>query len=387
MQNSTLSTSSSSYIAKLQKEHGLPDKIKTEAHLWDEILKKEILELPFLILPLIREIHGKQYPANVSIEPVGTEYSVECPVTKQISSIRSDTTIKIDHSDIFHFENQRRSDPMMIFRVFEYGSQLALTVAVMGSKVQAENSFLLKFPYSAILLLEGGLKQSNNLTCSLEFPGMKTLEESMLSKTDESKFITRVIHAKYSVALIKVQSYEIQDIYDRQLYILIPFMPIRFSRLAQAGINGTGCSDVSKATQDLVDAKIQLTKFYHDIILILNKATEDGFLSDSDVKIILILLRKAMIRVFYKNSDLLSEVINMTAPVLELEWETIARLEKEVAEMGSALAEKDSALAQKDSALAQKDSALAQKNAEIEKWRALALGKSQTSKRPKRWRR
>ncbi|MCD7885509.1 MAG: hypothetical protein LUI87_17695 [Lachnospiraceae bacterium] len=66
----------------------------------------------------------------------------------------------------------------------------------------------------------------------------------------------------------------------------------------------------------------------------------------------------------------------MTAPVLELEWETIARLEKEVAEMGSALAEKDSALVQKD--------------AEIEKWRALALGKSQTartSKRPKRRRR
>ncbi|MCD7954790.1 MAG: hypothetical protein LUG93_03365 [Lachnospiraceae bacterium] len=66
----------------------------------------------------------------------------------------------------------------------------------------------------------------------------------------------------------------------------------------------------------------------------------------------------------------------MTAPVLELEWETITRLEKEVAEMGAALAEKDSVLAQK--------------NAEIEKWRSLALGKAQTShssKRPKRWRR
>lgn len=377
MQKSNLSAASSSSIAELQKKHGLPDKIKTEAHLWDEILKKEVLELPFLMLPLIQEIHGKQYPASVPIEPMGTEYSVERPVTKQLSSIRSDITVKIDHTDVFHFENQRRADPIMIYRVFEYGSQFALTVAVMESREQMKmrKSLLLRFPYSAILLLEGGIKQDNYLTCSLDLPGIQSTDssgDSLPAQTTDTKFITKIKRSEFSVAVVKVQAYEIQDIYDRQLYILIPFMPIRFRRLATK--SETSC--VPRATQELVDAKIQLTKFYHDIILILNKATEEGFLSDSDVKIILILLRKAMIRVFYKDSDLLSEVINMTAPVLELEWETIARLEKEVAEMGSALAEKDSALVQKD--------------AEIEKWRALALGKSQTartSKRPKRRRR
>lgn len=376
MKNNSLSTTSGSYIEEIQTRQGLPEHIKTEAHLWDEILKKEALELPFLMLPLIQEIHGKHYPADVTIEPMGTEYSVERPVTKQISSIRSDTTIKISHSDVFHFESQRRSDPIMIYRVFEYDSQLALTIAVMESSEHTCRSFLLRFPYSAILLLEGGKKQSDRLTCTLELPDMQppsdstedlparqSSESSRPNHTNQivvSKFITRIRYSEYSVALVKVQAYEIQDIYDRQLYILIPFMPIRFSKLVKPP--GNDGSD-QRTIQEFENAKNQLTVFYQDIILILGNAVEDGQLNEQDLKIILALLRKAMIRVFYKDAELLEEVIHLTAPVLELEWETIERLEKEVAE---------------------KDSALAKKDEEIDKWRTIALGKARASKRSKR---
>ncbi|MCD7883112.1 MAG: hypothetical protein LUI87_05330 [Lachnospiraceae bacterium] len=304
--------------------------------------------------------------------------------------------------------------------MFEYDSQLALTVAVMESNEHTGGSFLLRFPYSAILLLEGGKKQGDRLSCTLELPDLqlpcdlaentpaKQPQEASLpnhaKQIEVSKFITKIRYSEYSVALVKVQAYEIQDIYDRQLYILIPFMPIRFSRLAKKRGSDTG--NDQKTIQELENAKKQLTVFYQDIILILSNAVADGHLGEPDLKIILALLRKAMIRVFYKDKDLLEEVIHLTAPVLELEWETIARLEKEVAEKDSALAraeaERNSALAraeaekdrieaekatieaEKATIEAERDSALAKKDEEIDMWRAIALGKVKISKRSKR---
>jgi cell shape-determining protein MreC len=56
------------------------------------------------------------------------------------------------------------------------------------------------------------------------------------------------------------------------------------------------------------------------------------------MKAILSLLNKSMIRVFYKNTELLEEVITMTEPILELEFEKVERLEKELAEKENELA-------------------------------------------------
>ena len=77
-------------IEEIRASEGLPENLSTEAQLWDEIMKKETFIMPEQIFPLIREVHGKEYPKTVKIRPLATEYSVERSDTREISSIRAD---------------------------------------------------------------------------------------------------------------------------------------------------------------------------------------------------------------------------------------------------------------------------------------------------------
>ncbi|MCC8102494.1 MAG: hypothetical protein LIP11_09660 [Clostridiales bacterium] len=342
-------------IEKIRANDGLPEKIHTEAHLWDEILKKEALEMPFLLLYLIREIHGIDYPPDVAIEPTGIEYTKENVETKELSSIRADIIMKINHSKTFHFECQRNIDPEMIYRMYEYDSQHSLSCRNLSAKKIAPELF---FPNSAVLILEGGTTLPDYLTCKVHLPNhpMQQKNTSFCKKNNTKNPETTTL---YTVAAVKVQQYGIQDIHAKQLYILIPYMPIRFSHLVRPDSIDEKSDRPPRTDDEFHNAKIELTNFYQDIILILDDAVKKNVLSESNQKDILALFRKAMIRVFHRDSKLLREVLDMTAPVLEWERETIARLEREKAEI---VLEKNIALAEKDSALAEKDSALAEKD-------------------------
>ncbi|MCD7884207.1 MAG: hypothetical protein LUI87_10975 [Lachnospiraceae bacterium] len=304
-----------------QMNNGLPKGIHTEAQLWDEILKKEVLEMPFLLLPVIEEIHGTAYPAGTKITPFGTEYSVERVVTKEISSIRSDAAVWIE-SQIYHFECESSTGKIIVKRTFEYDAQAALSCAEKGPE---EIPWQLNFPYSTVFFLEPGTGISDRLTCRLRLPVYR-----------EDKRRTEVKDIDYAVPALKVQDYTLQEIREKKLLILIPFTPIRFRKLA-GNSNASGKDQVKSENNqepqqpnyDPVFAKLELTNFSHEVILLLDEAVSTGFICEHDRKDILALFRKAMIRVFHKDEYLLEVVNHMTAPVLELERETIVRLQKE----------------------------------------------------------
>lgn len=65
----------------------------------------------------------------------------------------------------------------------------------------------------------------------------------------------------------------------------------------------------------------EMTSFYQELILILNEENENGYLSETNRNVILNLLNKSLIRVFYSDEQLLKGVIRMTEPILELEIE------------------------------------------------------------------
>lgn len=73
-----------------------------------------------------------------------------------------------------------------------------------------------------------------------------------------------------------------------------------------------------------------MTDFYQQIILVLQQEVADGYLTENNQKAVLSLLRKSMIRVFYRDESLLKEVITLTEPVLELEFEAVERLKREL---------------------------------------------------------
>ncbi len=266
--------------------NGLPKGIPTEAKLWDEFMKKMVHEAPNLLLYLINEVHGKFYPPDTPLLPLATEYSVQDPKTKALSSIYSDITVIVDSHDIYHFECQIDLDGTMIMRMFEYDVHLALSYA------SIENSHMeLQFPRSSVLYLEDAKNVPDELTCTMRLPNG-----------------TNCI---YQVPTIKVQSYTLDVIKEKHLSILIPYLPLRYRKMIVH-------KKISKE-----NALKELTSLFMNLILLLKEEVASGFLSANNCILLQSLLQKSFIRVTQSNPALQEEVRAMTEPILELEVDEI----------------------------------------------------------------
>lgn len=278
-------------IEEIRASEGLPESLSTEAQLWDEIMKKETFLMPEQLFPLIKEVHGKEYPRTANIRPLATEYSVERMDTREISSVRADITVLVEDKDIYHFECEMQKDGTMIIRMFEYDIHIAISYAQ-----EHAGKYTIRFPHSAVLYLQNSDSMPDSLSCPVVFQDGSTHE--------------------YQVPVIKVQAYSLEEIQQKHLCVLIPFLPLRFRKFLPPSVKKIQTG--------------QLTDFYQQIILILEQEVADGYLTENNRKAILSLLNKSMIRVFYKDQSLLEEVITLTEPILELEFEKIERLKKEL---------------------------------------------------------
>lgn len=95
---------------------------------------------------------------------------------------------------------------------------------------------------------------------------------------------------KYEIPTLKVQVYSLEELSDKHLMILVPFVPLRYRW------NSAGKDDVAT--------------FFKEIIVLLEKEVSDGYLTEAKMKIIMELLSKSMIRVFYKDEKLIEEALD-----------------------------------------------------------------------------
>lgn len=296
-------------LEEIQNSEGLPEKIATEAQLFDEILKKEAYVMSRQLFPLIKEIYGKDYPKGTSVEPLATEFSVERTDMKELHSIRADINLLINKLDVYHLECEIQYDGSMVLRMLEYDVHLALSYHATENK-----EVKLDFPKSAVLYLQDNGSTPDVLHCKIKFQDGTIYD--------------------YQVPVLKIQSYSLEEIKQKHLTVLIPFLPLRFRKKA-------GSAELKNELK-----KEELTSFYRQLILILEEETEAEYLTEDDRNTILSLLNKSMIRVFYKNEALLKEVIEMTEPILETEFEKTKRYARIIDEKEKELAQKDSQIAE-----------------------------------------
>ena len=289
---------------EIKASGGLPDNLTTEAQLWDEIMKKEAFLMPEQLFPLIKEVHGKVYDKGTEIYPLATEFSVDRikEGTPQIASIRADITVIVAKKDIYHFECQIDNDGTMVIRMFEYDVNIALNYIT-----ETEDGMELRFPHSAVLFLQDNGNIPDELVCKIKFQDGGIYQ--------------------YRVPTIKVQTYTLEEIKEKHLCVLIPFLPLRFQKNMKA---------IQKQKEDIkrnklvTKQKVELSSLYEQIMLLLEEEVANGYLSETNRKTIISLLGKSMIRVFYRNEELLREVITMTEPILELEFEKVERYKREL---------------------------------------------------------
>lgn len=281
----------------------LTPEVRRQYFLWDEIMKREIELYPRLILPMVKEIFHREYPEDRRVVLLSTEYTVSRiheKGEKLLHAIRSDLLMKIE-SDLYHFECQIEKDGKMVFRMLEYDVHIALTHGKMMYKNKSSRSeFAVSFPKSAVLYLGNIENVPEYENCTLYFP-------------DGTEHL-------YKVPVMRVQGYSPEEIEEKHLNILIPFLLIRFQE------------KIKKASEknEKSSLKRDLTEFILKCTAVLNNEKERGVLSENIRKDVGEFLWKACGYLLEEDTELYREVSAEVEPAIKLSREIIGELEEDI---------------------------------------------------------
>lgn len=294
----------------------------TGQNLWDEILKAVFLTKPQQLFHLFKEVYGKEYPPNTTIQFISTEYStfLDSPNTKPPSSQLMDFAVLVGGMDYYHIECQMENDKGMVIRMVAYDFHFAIQHCT--STEPATGEIVMRFPDSVVIYPEKNGNLPDTLRCRIIF-------------SDKSEHI-------YQIPTVKIQSYSLDDIHKKHLNFFLPYTLLRFRPLLKSNKQ--------------IDVN-ELTSFVENIIVDLEAEVRNGILSQQESEDLILLLTKASAHIFAKHPHYHEEVFHLTEPLIKLPSVRIDELEQESK--------------QKDAIIAQKDNELTLKNLEINRLQKL----------------
>lgn len=214
---------------------------------YDNAYRTLIDKCPQLILPLINEIFGEHYTGRERIEQSPNEFFI---ISDNDRKIVTDSVFTIYGSCIGHYHIECQCDPdgTILIRMFQYDSQIAVRNACMK-----ENILSVRFPNSAIIYLRNTSKTPDVSTIRIETPGGSV---------------------NYEVKSLKVREYSIEEIFEKDLLMLIPFHIFRYeNRLKKIEGDEKAISEIKE--------------HYADIISRLDKLTEDKRINEYERSMII----------------------------------------------------------------------------------------------------
>lgn len=165
--------------------------------IFDDVFRTMLEKMPELVIPLINEVFGTNYPADIPIEQQRNEHQ-----TKSGEKI-TDSRLKIADK-IYHIECQSTSDTEMVIRMIEYDFAISLE-----SKKIENGRYRIYFPHSCVLYLRGKGK-SNTIGMDIVMPN--------------GQIIT------YDLPAIYVENYTTDVIFQKKLLFLLPFYIMRYEK-------------------------------------------------------------------------------------------------------------------------------------------------------------
>lgn len=285
----------------------------TGKNLWDEILKAVFLTNPQQLFHLFKEVYGREYLPDTSIQFISTEYStfLDSPNTRAPSSQLMDFAVLINGTDYYHIECQMENDKYMVIRMVAYDFHFAIQHCT--STEPATGEIIMCFPDSVVIYPEKNRNLPDTLRCRIIFP-------------DKSEHI-------YQIPTIKIQSYSLDEIHRKHLNFFLPYTLLRFRPLLKSNKR--------------IDVK-ELTNFVENIIVDLEKEVQNGILSQRESEDLILLLTKASAHIFAKYPHYHEEVFHLTEPLIKLPSVRINELEQESKQKDAIIAQKDNELTLKD---------------------------------------
>ena len=169
------------------------------ASIYDNAFHTIINDCSKFLIPYINEVFGENYFREEEIVFHPNEHYIsknEEPDTKRITDSYFSIIGKVTKKYHLECESSPFNAKIMI-RLFEYDAQIALDSATVE-----EDTINVSFPNTTVLYLRSENNTPEKVWVNLSYPGGE---------------------AKYSVPAIYLQSYSLEEIFKRKLYILLPF--------------------------------------------------------------------------------------------------------------------------------------------------------------------
>ena len=168
---------------------------------YDDVFRTQVIECPELIIPMLNEVFHESYDGCETILQFENEIFLRQRDGYEAKRI-TDNSLHVKREGYkrgksYHLECQSTADNSMAVRMYEYDTQLALK-----DKEWNEDTLTVRFPNSAILYLRADKDTTDRITMILETSGGSV---------------------SYLIPLIKLKDYDLEIIFQKHLFFLIPF--------------------------------------------------------------------------------------------------------------------------------------------------------------------
>lgn len=234
---------------------------------YDDVHRTMLNDCPELIIPVVNEMFHKRHNDKETVTVLNNEFFINRQDGKQIERI-TDTHFLIG-AVRYHLECQSTADGTMMYRIFEYDSQIALQAGeVSGDKLTV------KFPNTAILYLRHNSNTPDRMQIEIRVSGAA---------------------CSYYVPVMKVQNYSIKTIFEKKLFFLIPFHLFTYEQ-------------DFKVYEENPQKLNELTAVYEEIAEKLNACEENGVIDAYTKSMIVDMSKKVLEHLAMKYSNVKKEV-------------------------------------------------------------------------------
>lgn len=174
---------------------------KQRSTVFDDVYRTMVQKMPELMIPLINEVFHTDYPEDIEKAQLRNEH-LEIQrklITDSILNISGKT---------YHIECQSTPDGQMALRMFEYGAAIALEETHRHPADIVPDR--IRFPFAAVLYLRNTEHTPDELTVTIELPDGREMP--------------------YRVPLIKVQAFSLDEIFQKRLFLFLPFYILRYEK-------------------------------------------------------------------------------------------------------------------------------------------------------------
>lgn len=259
------------------------NKRESDAFAYDDAFRTMEGECDDILIPFVNFIFGEQYTRNAIVQRMRNEHFVVRSGGNEEKRI-TDSHFKIIEKGLckkYHIEcESKRYDNSILVRFLEYD-----TATAMDDIKWEGNKLIVRFPQSGLLLLRGSKRTPNEAQIAMKTPGGEV---------------------SYPVRIIKVSDFTVDDIFEKHLYLLIPYFIFNYEK------------DLGVIEED-EERMNSLAKVYDSIVERMNEDQERGLLSALSYGVIISMTRKVLNKLTRKHETVHRKVgDSMGGKVLDL---------------------------------------------------------------------